>query len=264
MHLLVLLTSVAIAYSGVALVKRADSDPGYSGGPQCYDKKDRQCYKVPKQLSKQACHEEYDVIEDTVYYEECEDIIETYCEDGYKEEQSKIAHTNSAVLGHDSKLVGHGTDDRDGSGYGKREAEVYGYSGHTEHRCHDNKETKCKNVPLTNKRKVPKPICKEEVTSTYIEECKDIITSHCEEYHKHVEHTSNVVEHDHDSYDHGYQDDVVINVFDIGTGYHHDNHVHSDGYHGSPVLPGGFHDSSVYTDDFSDDVFSDGYCSICQ
>merc|ERR1711915_124536 len=76
--------SVSLAYGAVAPAKReaeAEAKPGqsYSTGPKCHDKKDRQCQKIPKQNQRQECHEEYDVVVDTTYIEECQDIITTHC-----------------------------------------------------------------------------------------------------------------------------------------------------------------------------------------
>jgi len=196
MRLFIIIMSASLACAAISPIKRSARDQGYSNGPKCYDQKDTKCHKVPKYHSKQVCSEEFDVIEDTVYYEECEDIIETVCKDNYKEKASKKVHTSSTVLGHDSKLVGHGGENGYGIGFGKRSAEHYGYSDHYEPKCHDKKDRKCKKVPLTNKRKVPQPICKEIKDTIYIEECEDIITSKCDEYHEHVEHSSHVVGHD--------------------------------------------------------------------
>merc|ERR1711862_1070633 len=113
MQFLVLILSVSLAYGAVAPQKReaeAKPDKSYSSGPQCHDKKDRQCHKTPKQASRQECHEEYDVVVDTTYIEECQDIITTHCQETFQQ----ISHS-SAVVGHDSKVVAHG---HSGYGYG--------------------------------------------------------------------------------------------------------------------------------------------------
>merc|ERR1711970_339708 len=151
MQFLVLIMSVSLAYSAVTPEKReAEAAPGksYSSGPQCHDKKDRQCNKTPKQTSRQECHEEYDVIVDTTYIEECQDIITTHCQ-----ETSQQVHRSSAVVGHDSQVVAHG---HTGYGYGKREAEP-GYS--TGPQCHDKEDRQCAKRPVQNERKIPRTVC---------------------------------------------------------------------------------------------------------
>ena len=184
--LIISASAVCGAFTPVKRASNAEDGYGHSSRPKCHDKKDRQCHKIPKEHTKQVCYEEFGIIEDTVFYEECENIVETYCENGQRQESSQKAHTSTTVLGHDSKLVGHGGDDGYGHGFGKRDAEPsYGYSDYSEPRCHDKKDRKCHKVPLTNKRKVPTPICKEIYDTTYIEECEDIITSYCDEYHEH-------------------------------------------------------------------------------
>merc|ERR1711970_1251922 len=186
MQFLVLILSVSLAYGAVAPEKReAEAAPGksYSSGPQCTDKKDRQCNKTPKQTSRQECHEEYDVIVGTTYIEECQDIITTHCQ-----ETSQQVHHSSAVVGHDSQVVAHGH-----AGYGKREAEP-GYS--TGPKCHDKKDRQCHKRPVQNERKVPRPVCKTIVDTTYIEECEETFTTQCHTAHTQVHHSSAVVGHD--------------------------------------------------------------------
>merc|ERR1712098_1036608 len=151
MQFLVLILSVSLAYGAVAPEKReAEAKPGksYSSGPQCHDKKDRQCHKTPKQASRQECHEEYDVVVGTTYIEECQDIITTHCQ-----ETSQQVHHSSAVVGHDSQVVAHG---HAGYGYGKREAEP-GYS--TGPQCHNKKDRQCHKKPVQSERKIPRTVC---------------------------------------------------------------------------------------------------------
>ena len=115
MQFLVLILSVSLAYGAVTPEKReAEAAPGksYSSGPQCHDKKDRQCSKTPKQTSRQECHEEYDVIVDTTYIENCQDIITTHCQETHQ----KVSHS-SAVVGHDSQVVSRGYGSYGGYGY---------------------------------------------------------------------------------------------------------------------------------------------------
>merc|ERR1712142_2695 len=216
MQFLVLILSVSLAYGAVAPEKReAEAKPGksYSSGPQCHDKKDRQCHKTPKQASRQECHEEYDVVVDTTYIEECQDIITTHCQ----ETSQQISHS-SAVVGHDSKVVAHGHSGYGYGGYGigKRDADaepkadakadaepgVQAYS--TGPKCHDKKDRQCKKIPKQNSRKIPRKECKTIIDTTYIENCQDIITTHCQETHQQVSHSSAVVGHDSKVVSHGY------------------------------------------------------------
>merc|ERR1711970_585673 len=216
MQFLVLILSVSLAYGAVAPEKReAEAAPGksYSSGPQCTDKKDRQCNKTPKQTSRQECHEEYDVIVDTTYIEECQDIITTHCQ-----EPSQQVHRSSAVVGHDSKLVGRGYGGYSGYGgygIGKREADAEpkadakadakpGQSYSTGPKCHDKKDRQCQKIPKQNSRKVPRKECKTIVDTTYIENCEDIITTYCQETHQKVSHSSAVVGHDSKVVSRGY------------------------------------------------------------
>merc|ERR1711942_6535 len=213
MQFLVLILSVSLAYGAVAPQKReAEASPGqsYSSGPQCHDKKDRQCSKTPKQTSRQECHEEYDVIVDTTYIEECEDIITTHCQ-----ETSQQVHRSSAVVGQDSKVVGRGYSGYGGYGIGKREADAEpkadakadakpGQSYSTGPKCHDKKDRQCRKIPKQNSRKVPRKECKTIVDTTYIENCQDIITTHCQETHQKVSHSSAVVGHDSQVVSRGY------------------------------------------------------------
>ena len=79
-------------------------------------------------------------------------------------------------------------------------------SSHGPH-CTDETEHKCKKIPKQEERKechVEYDIV-EDVT--YIEECEYVITTHCEEDHETVEHSSHVVGHDvqkfHEGHHHG-------------------------------------------------------------
>ena len=72
---------------------------GYSSGPKCHDKKDKQCHKIPKEQKHKECKK----IVDTTYIEECEEIVHTHCE-----EEHKQVHHSSHVVGHDSHVEHHG------------------------------------------------------------------------------------------------------------------------------------------------------------
>merc|ERR1712212_476897 len=145
--------SHVVAQGHVGYHKReaeADAEPGYGHNQhnnlQCFSKPHKQCHQKPVQNQRQECHEEYDVIVDTTYIEECQDIITTHCH-----ETSQQVHHSSAVVGHDSQVVAHGH-----AGYGKREAEP-GYS--TGPQCHDKKDRQCAKRPVQNERKIPRTVC---------------------------------------------------------------------------------------------------------
>merc|ERR1712123_432741 len=211
MQFLVLILSASLTYGAVTPVKReADAEPGqsYSTGPKCHDKKDRQCHKTPKQTSRQECHEEYDVVVDTTYIEECKNIITTHCQ-----ETSQQVHHSSSVVGHDSKVVSSGHISYGGYGIGKREAKAEaeaeseaeaeaeaeaepGQSYSTGPKCHDTKDRQCHKTPKQNSRKIPRKVCKTIVDTTYIENCQDTITTHCTETSQQVSRSSAVVGHD--------------------------------------------------------------------
>merc|ERR1712033_150603 len=59
-----------------------------------------------------------------------------------------------------------------------------------------NVKNMCHKIPEHKSHKVPRPVCKTVVDTTYIEECEDIVTEHCEEVHQQVHHSSQVVGHD--------------------------------------------------------------------
>eukprot|EP00091_Calanus_sinicus_P010203 TRINITY_DN237_c0_g1_i5.p2 TRINITY_DN237_c0_g1~~TRINITY_DN237_c0_g1_i5.p2 ORF type:complete len:139 (-),score=53.43 TRINITY_DN237_c0_g1_i5:56-472(-) len=70
--------------------------------------------------------------------------------------------------------------------------------------CEDKKDKQCHKHPKENSRKIPKQICKKVVDTTYIEECEEIITTHCEETHEKVHHSTHVVGHDSKVVAHGH------------------------------------------------------------
>ena len=176
--------------------RAAEADPGqeYHSGPKCHQNVEKQCHQKPVEKERQECHEEYDVVIDTVYTEECEDIITRHCQQVHTQ-----VHKSSHVVGHDSHII-HGGH---GDSHHKREAE-HGYGGHygghhgysSEPQCQEHVEKKCHKIPEHKSHKVPRPVCKTVVDTTYIEECEDIVTEHCEEHHKEVHHSSQVVGHD--------------------------------------------------------------------
>ena len=188
----IILGFVGACMAGVTK-REAEAEPGYGkhNNLQCFSKPHKQCHQKPIQNQRQECHEEYDVIVDTTYIEECQDIITEHCNS-----VSQQVHHSSAVVGHDSQVVSHG------HGYGKREAEAKadaepGYGGYSSGpQCHQKKDRQCHKVPKQNQRKVPRPVCKTIVDTTYIEECEETFTTECQQSHTQVHHSSAVVGHD--------------------------------------------------------------------
>merc|ERR1711936_348257 len=118
--------------------------------------------------------------------EERQDIVTQHCQEVHKQ-----VHHSSAVVGHDSKVISHGH-------HGKRDAEAepghHGYSSGPQ--CQQHVEKQCHKVPKQNQRKVPRPVCKTIVDTTYIEECENTFTTECTQTHTQVHHSSAVVGHD--------------------------------------------------------------------
>merc|ERR1711872_398857 len=163
--------------AALALVAVAQSAPG--GGHNAYGHQQKHCHTKYNIKYEQACHEEYDVVVDTTYIEECQDIITTHCQ-----ETSQQVHHSSAVVGHDSQVVAHG---HTGYGYGKRDADAEAEPGYsTGPKCHDKKDRQCHKKPVQNSRKVPRPVCKTVVDTTYIEECEETFTTKCHTTHTQV------------------------------------------------------------------------------
>merc|ERR1712055_652622 len=198
----------------------AEADPayghgsyGHTSGPQCQARTERQCQQRPVQNSRQVprevCHEEYDVVVDTTYVQDCQDIVTQECH-----QVSQSVQPHSRVVGHNSQIIagGHGGHAGYGYGYGKREADAepeadadadasYGSHGHTSGpQCHARTERRCQQRPVQNSRKVPRSVCNTEydtvVDTTYVQDCQDIVTQECHQVNQRVHHTSGVVGHD--------------------------------------------------------------------
>merc|ERR1711930_1640 len=188
----------ALLLAGAALASPvAEASHGGHGGHGGHGhKKDRvECHVVYdivhnkhcETYHEEVCHEEYDVVVDTTYIEECADIVTQHCS-----ETSKQVHHSSAIVGHDSQLI-------HGGHYAKRDAEAepgYGYAPHNNLQCFSKPHKQCHQRPVQNQRQV----CHEEydtiVDTTYIEQCQDIVTQHCQQVSKQVHHSSAVVGHD--------------------------------------------------------------------
>merc|ERR1712128_307141 len=186
----------ALLFAGVA-----HAAPGHSHGSGSHYHEQTQChtkYDIKLDTACQTYYEEYDVVVDTTYVEECQDIVTQHCH-----ETSQQVHHSSAVVGHDSQIVSHGH-----SGYHKREAKAeaepgYGHNHHNNLQCFSKPHTQCHQNPVQNQRQE----CHEEydviVDTTYIEECQDIITTQCHETSQQVQHSSAVVGHDSQVVSHG-------------------------------------------------------------
>ena len=178
---------------------------------QCFSKPYKKCHKEPQQNHREVCHEEYDVIVDTTYIEECEEIVTTHCE----EEHTQVHHS-SQVVGHDSQVVDHHSH-----GYHKREAGHQGYSSGPH--CKDHVDHKCHKVPQQHERKVPRTECKTIVDTTYIEYCDEEFITECHKEHHEAHYSEQVVGHDThvvDHHSHGYHKREA----EPGHGHHEEHH----------------------------------------
>merc|ERR1712002_1119426 len=217
-----------VGSSHAGLVRReADADPkadagvyGSASQPICKSVPEKTCTPRNVEKPRQVCHDEYDKIVDTTITEHCEEIITTKCE-----QVSTHARHSSGIVGTDSKVVATGVlaspertvsygriasgigasyGSYGGASYGKREAEPkadadganYGYTGaHTKSApiCTSVPQKMCKKVPIDTPRKVKKTLCKTVVDIDIIEDCKEVITTHCEQTSQKVAHHSSVV-----------------------------------------------------------------------
>jgi len=233
MKFFAILFCVGFAQSG--LVRReaeaeAKADAGGYGAvsqPICKSVPEKTCTPRNVEKPKQVCHDEYDEIVDTTITEHCEEVITTKCEQvstqtrhssGVVGQDSKIVATGVIASpervvshGHISSNVGASYGSYGSSSYGKREAEAeaepkadadaanYGYkSGLAKSApiCHSVPQKMCNKVPVNNSRKVKKTVCKTVVDIDIIEDCKEVITTHCEQTSQKVAHHSAVVGHD--------------------------------------------------------------------
>merc|ERR1712002_404870 len=209
-----------VGLTQAGLVRReADADAkagvyGSTSQPICRSVPEKTCTPRNVEKPRQVCHDEYDKIVDTTITEHCEEIITTKCE-----QVSTHARHSSGVVGHESNVVATGVlaspertvsygrtssgigasyGSYGGASYGKREAEAeaeaepkadaeganYGYSaGHTKSApvCTSVPQKMCKKVPIDTPRKVKKTLCKTVVDIDIIEDCKEVITTHCEQ-----------------------------------------------------------------------------------
>jgi len=130
----------------------AEAEPGYGGyssGPQCQEKVDRQCHKVPQQHERKVARPVCETVVDTTYIEECEETFTTECSQSHTQ-----VHHSSAVVGHDSQVI-------HGGSYHKRAAEAEpGHGGYSSGpQCHEKVDRQCQDVPHQVHRQVPRQVC---------------------------------------------------------------------------------------------------------
>merc|ERR1711887_461268 len=204
-----------VGLTQAGLVRReADADAkagvyGSASQPICRSVPEKTCTPRNVEKPRQVCHDEYDKIVDTTITEHCEEIITTKCE-----QVSTHARHSSGVVGTDSKVVATGVlaspertvsygrissgiggsyGSYGGASYKKREAEAEPKAAPV---CTSVPQKMCKKVPIDTPRKVKKTLCKTVVDIDIIEDCKEVITTHCEQTSQKVAHHSHVVGHD--------------------------------------------------------------------
>merc|ERR1711970_754648 len=209
-----------VGLTKAGLVRReADADPkagvyGSASQPICRSVPEKTCTPRNVEKPRKVCHDEYDKIVDTTITEHCEEIITTKCE---QVSTGVLASPERTVsYGRISSGIGASYGSYGGASYGsygKREAKAvaeaepkadaeganYGYSaGHTKSApvCTSVPQKMCKNVPIETPRKVKKTLCKTVVDIDIIEDCKEVITTHCVQTSQKVAHHSSVVGHD--------------------------------------------------------------------
>lgn len=228
MKLFAFLCCVGLAHS--ALVRR-DADAkaeagGYGavvgGAPVCKSVPVKTCVPRKIQTPRKVCRQESDEIVDITITEHCEEVITTTCQQTSR---------SSAVLALESKIVAtgvdatpdvtvtHGNSAHHGaaviapivhgavghSGYRKREADAdadasygLGYAAAppvevSPSVCNSVPVKQCNNETVSVPRKVAKTVCAVHVDVTTVQDCKEVITTHCSESTQQVAHTSNVL-----------------------------------------------------------------------
>jgi len=169
---------------------KREADPGHSDPHnhlQCFSKPNKECHQKPVQEEHEECHVEHDVIVDTTYIEECEELITTHCE-----HDSLAVKHHSQIVGHDSQVVGTHSSD----GHHKREAEAGGEGYSSGPQCHAKKDHQCHKKPVQNERKIPRTVCKKIIDTTYIEECVETFTTHCHQHHSRYHNSAEIVGHE--------------------------------------------------------------------
>merc|ERR1712055_1079498 len=91
-------------------------------GPQCQDKQEQECHKHPHENSRKIPKTTCKKIVDTIYIEECEEIIHTVCEESHEQ-----YHHSQHVADHESAVVAGSAgfhEEHHGESYG------HGHGGH--------------------------------------------------------------------------------------------------------------------------------------
>ena len=120
------MSSFVVILSLAAMVRSAPS-----GGQTGYAYQTQHCQTKYQVRYEEECHQEYDVVVDTTYTQECQDIVTKHC-------------TKAHVVQH---------------GYWKREAEPSYNSGHYVPVCQDVVERQCREVPQETEREVARQVC---------------------------------------------------------------------------------------------------------
>merc|ERR1712126_613862 len=264
---------LCVGLSAAAIVKReaeaeadAEADAGvyashggYASAPVCTVTPVKEC--VPRQVEnpRKVCQTVFDIHEDTVVTETCEEVVRTVCT-----QTSETASHHSHIVDKSTRLVeagvphaiphGHGVV-AGHAGYHKREAEAEAEPGYRHgapirrvhahvHRpaayaapavvaepapahqvvtppvCNSVPEKKCAKHPVSTPRKVARTVCDTVVDVTTIEDCHETVTKTCQQSStSHSSHSAVV----------GHETKVVATGVDHGV---------SGVYHGAPVSHG--------------------------
>jgi len=123
------------------------------------------CRQVPKEQSQKVCQMKDLLIANQV--EQCKDVIVKRCKEQFVP-IPLVPFRSSRIVGKTTSLVVHG--DGSGTHYEKRADRIRGLS--TGRTCEEVKEKKCTKVP--EERIVPSKICKNMVSTVYVEECDPV------------------------------------------------------------------------------------------
>jgi len=125
------------------------------------------CRQVPKEQSQQECHIEDLLVKTSNLVEQCKDVITKRCKEQFVP-IPLVPFRSSRIVGKTTSLVVHG--DGSGTHYEKRAERIRGLS--TGRTCEEVKEKKCTNVP--QEKIVASQICKNMVSTVYVEECDPV------------------------------------------------------------------------------------------
>ena len=208
----------------IALTASIEAAPG--GGSFAYGNQQKHCHtkyniKVEQACHAeydQVCHEEYDTVVDTSYVEECQDIVTKQCH-----QVSQQIHHSTAVVGHDSQIVAVANSGH----YGKRDADPGHSDPHNHLQCFSKPHKECHQKPVHEEREECHVEHEVIVDIDYIEECEELITTHCEHDSETVENHSRIVG----------GESQVVDVRHEGYGEYHKREAvagDKDGYNSGP------------------------------